>query len=343
MQKILVTGGAGFIGSHTVVELAREGFHPIIIDNFSNSHRDVLLGLKKLVGHDVPCHNIDCTDMASICDVIDEHNGVDGVIHFAAYKAVGESVRQPARYYHNNIGSLVAIIEAMEKKGIKDLVFSSSCTVYGQPDTLPVTEDTAFAEANSPYGYTKQVCERILVDQAQAEKNTISSILLRYFNPIGAHPSGEIGELPLGPPENLVPYVTQTATGERESLTVFGDDYDTHDGTCIRDYIHVVDLAKAHVKALLWLNKQDKGCEAFNLGTGEGKSVLDVINAFEAVSGEKLNYTLGARRPGDVEKIYASADRAQKELNWRCELDLNDALRDAWNWQKRLQTKKAVM
>ena len=342
MQKILVTGGAGFIGSHTVVELAREGFHPIIIDNFSNSHRDVLLGLKKLVGSDVPCHNIDCTDVASICEVIDQHGGVDGVIHFAAFKAVGESVRQPARYYHNNIGSLVAIVEAMQQKEVKNLVFSSSCTVYGQPKSLPVTEDSPFARANSPYGYTKQVCERILVDQAQAEDNTISSILLRYFNPIGAHPSGEIGELPIGQPENLVPYVTQTATGERDSLTIFGDDYDTHDGTCIRDYIHVVDLAKAHVKSLLWLEKHDNCCEPFNLGTGEGKSVLDVINAFEHVSGEKLNYTIGDRRTGDVEKIYASADRAEKELNWKCELDLNNALRDAWNWQQRLESKKAV-
>lgn len=343
MQKILVTGGAGFIGSHTVVELAREGFHPIIIDNFSNSHRDVLLGLKNLLGTDVPCHDIDCTDVASICEVIDQHGGVDGVIHFAAYKAVGESVRQPARYYHNNIGSLVAIVDAMQMKGVKNLVFSSSCTVYGQPETLPVTEDSPFARASSPYGYTKQICERILMDQARAENNTISSILLRYFNPIGAHPSGEIGELPIGQPENLVPYVTQTATGERDSLTIFGNDYDTPDGTCIRDYIHVVDLAKAHVKALFWLDSSENCCEAFNLGTGEGKSVLDVINAFEKVSGEKLNYSLGDRRQGDIEKIYASAERAEKELNWKCELDLNDALRDAWNWQKRIEDKKTVM
>lgn len=343
MQKILVTGGAGFIGSHTVVELSREGYHPIIIDNFSNSHRDALRGIENLVGRNIPFHKVDCTDKAQVQDVIQEHGGVDGVIHFAAYKAVGESVRYPSRYYHNNIGSLVAVIEAMQASNVQNLVFSSSCTVYGQPDRLPVTENSPFARANSPYGYTKQVCERILMDQAGAKDNQLSSILLRYFNPIGAHPSGEIGELPLGQPENLIPYVTQTAVGERDSLTVFGNDYDTSDGTCVRDYIHVVDLAKAHVKALSWLDKRDGCCEAFNLGTGQGKTVLDVINSFEQVSGEKLNYTLGPRRPGDVEKIYASADRAEQELNWKCEFDLNDSLRDAWNWQKRLEAKKAVM
>jgi UDP-glucose 4-epimerase len=343
MQKILVTGGTGFIGSHTVVELAREGYHPIIIDNFSNSHRDALIGIQNLVGRDIPFHEVDCTDKVQVQEVIEEHGGVDGVIHFAAYKAVGESVRYPSKYYHNNIGSLVAVVEAMQATNVQNLVFSSSCTVYGQPDSLPVTENSPFAKANSPYGYTKQVCERILTDQAGAKDNQLSSILLRYFNPIGAHPSGKIGELPLGQPENLIPYVTQTAIGERDTLTVFGNDYDTSDGTCVRDYIHVVDLAKAHVKALVWLDERDGCCEAFNLGTGQGKTVLDVINSFEEVSGEKLNYTLGPRRPGDVEKIYASADRAEQELNWKCELDLDDSLRDAWNWQKRLDAKKAVI
>lgn len=342
MQKVLVTGGAGFIGSHTVVELATSGFHPIIIDNFSNSHVDALLGINKLVGFEVPCHEIDCTDPQAIKAVIAEHGGVDGVIHFAAFKAVGESVRNPGKYYHNNIGSLLAVVDAMNECGVINLVFSSSCTVYGQPDQLPVTESTPIAQANSPYGYTKQVCEQILRDLECAEGNQIASILLRYFNPIGAHESGEIGELPIGSPENLIPYVTQTASGERDQLHVFGGDYNTPDGTCIRDYIHVVDLSKAHVKALDWLVKNPRKCGAFNLGTGKGNSVLDVIQTFEEVSGEKLNYQIGPRRPGDVEQIYASPDLALSDLDWKCELNLRDALRDAWNWQKKLDAKKEL-
>ncbi|MCB0761109.1 MAG: UDP-glucose 4-epimerase GalE [Flavobacteriales bacterium] len=338
MIKILVTGGAGFIGSHTVVELVNGGFQPVIVDNFCNSHRSVIGNLEEITKQQLIVYDVDCTDELAMRQIVTEHPDLQGAIHFAAYKAVGESVRFPHKYYHNNINSLLVLTRVMDAFGIRNLVFSSSCTVYGQPDQLPVSEETPYQLAESPYGYTKQICERILQDLVRGEGNTISSVLLRYFNPIGAHPSGLIGELPLGVPENLIPYITQTAAGLREQLTVFGTDYSTPDGTCVRDYIHVVDLAKAHVKALQWMADRPVGCESFNLGTGRGNSVLEVLHTFEEVSGEKLNYVLGDRRPGDVEQIYASSEKANQTLGWKTELHLADALKDAWNWQLKLET-----
>ena len=334
MRKILVTGGAGYIGSHTVVELLAQGYEPIIVDNFSNSERTVLDRLEQLTNKTLICHEGDCTDREFMNSVFQQHNP-EGAIHFAAFKAVGESVEKPLAYYQNNIDSLIVLLESMRDHGCEKLVFSSSCTVYGQPDVLPVTETSPMKTAESPYGYTKQVCERIIEDTVYAEK-TLSAIALRYFNPIGAHPSALIGELPLGVPNNLVPFVTQTAAGLREKLTVFGDDYDTSDGTCIRDYIHVVDLARAHVKALDYLNQGDGEYEAINVGTGTGSSVLEVVQAFERASGEKLNYSIGPRRPGDVEKTYASVEYAEQTLGWTAELSLEEALADSWRWQQSL-------
>ena len=337
MQRILVTGGAGYIGSHTVVELHNNGYHPILIDNFANSERSVIDRLQEICGTDIEWYEEDCTDRKAMLDLFEKLAPIDGVIHFAAYKAVGESVTYPLKYYHNNLGSLVTLVEAMERNGVKNLVFSSSCTVYGQPDHLPVTESSPLQEANSPYGYTKQAGERLLRDVTAREGNEMTSVLLRYFNPIGAHPSGLIGELPLGKPENLVPYITQTAAGIREELTVFGDDYSTEDGTCIRDYIHVVDLAKAHVMALDWANNNSGSCGVFNLGTGRGNSVKELVDVFEEVNQLSLNYKFGPRRPGDVEQIYADPTLAEQELGWKCEYDLADALKHAWNWQTKLK------
>lgn len=335
MKSILVTGGAGFIGSHTVVELHRAGYLPIIIDNFSNSHPKVLKGIEDIIGQSPIFYEGDCRDREFLCSVMDRHPDLEGCIHFAAYKAVGESVEAPLKYYHNNIGSLSTLLSEMHNKGIHQLVFSSSCTVYGQPDKLPVEEDATIHRANSPYGYTKQVCEQMIRDVQHSEK-PISSAILRYFNPIGAHASGKIGELPLGTPDNLVPFITQSAAGIRGGLTIFGTDYSTPDGTCIRDYIHVVDLAKAHVAALKWTSKNSAKSEAFNIGTGEGKSVREVIDTFQEVNGIQLDVQLGNRRPGDVEQIYASGDKARKILNWEPELSLADALADAWCWQQNL-------
>lgn len=342
-RKILVTGGAGFIGSHTAVKLHEAGFTPIVVDNFCNSERAVVAQLDHILGTPVIVHELDCSKEGSLTPIFAQHPDIWGVIHFAAYKAVGESVRQPAKYYANNIGSLLEVNRAMKAANVAHLVFSSSCTVYGQPDTLPVTETTPLQPAGSPYGYTKQVCERILTDLAADGTNSSNSVLLRYFNPIGAHPSGRIGELPLGVPENLVPYITQTAAGLRDSLTVFGNNYDTNDGTCVRDYIHVLDLAAAHVKALEWLDGKQGVCEAFNLGTGNGNTVLEVIASFERVSGVSLNHSIGPRRPGDVEKIYAGAAKAERELGWKTTLSLDQAMLDAWNWQLRLQEKAAQL
>ncbi|MFT5184867.1 MAG: UDP-glucose 4-epimerase [Flavobacteriales bacterium] len=336
MSKILVTGGAGFIGSHTAVELINSGFTPVIVDNFCNSHQSVIDRIENIANQSVVWYDLDCTDEVALRQVFLDHPELQGAIHFAAHKAVGESVQFPLKYYHNNINSLVVLTRLMNEFGVRNLVFSSSCTVYGQPDILPVTESTEMQEAQSPYGFTKQVCERLLNDLRKGDSNQVSAVLLRYFNPIGAHPSGLIGELPLGVPENLIPYITQTAVGLRSNLTVFGTDYDTADGTCVRDYIHVVDLAKAHVQALKYLAANEISCQAFNLGTGHGNSVLEVIKAFEKVSNTKLNFALGARRPGDVEKIYASAHKANTELNWSTQLTLEDALTDAWNWQLKL-------
>jgi len=333
MKKILVTGGAGFIGSHTVVELYEAGFEPVILDNLSNSSLTVLKGLENITGKKFSFYQQDCNDEIALNRIFEREGHIDGVIHFAADKAVGESVNNPLKYYGNNLGSLIALIKTMEKFGVNDLVFSSSCTVYGEPDELPVTENTPIKPASSPYGNTKQVGEQIIKDYFAVSKR-FSSVLLRYFNPIGAHPTAFIGELPLGVPNNLVPFITQTAAGLREKLTVYGNDYNTPDGTCIRDYIHVVDLAKAHVAALNWLFEQtDKKLEILNVGTGQGCSVLEIIKNFELTTGQKLNYVIGSRRPGDVEKVYADASTIKKVLGWQARLSLTDALGDAWNWQ----------
>lgn len=337
MKKVLVTGGAGFIGSHTVVELVHAGFEPIILDDFSNSDPDVIRNIESIIKQPVTFFRGDCCDEEFVRSVFEESGPFSGVIHFAAYKAVGESVNNPLKYYHNNINSLLVVLKAMKEYNCLNFVFSSSCTVYGQPDSLPVTESTEAKPAESPYGFTKQIGEQIIMDHSNALPY-LSSALLRYFNPIGAHPSGLIGELPHGTPNNLVPYITQTAAGLLPSLTVYGSDYNTADGTCIRDYIHVVDLAQAHVAALTWLDTQDHVCEAFNLGSGRGHSVLEVVRSFEKISGQSLNYDLGPRRPGDVEQIYASPSKANQVLNWETKLDLEDALEDAWNWQKKLTT-----
>ncbi|MDN5201543.1 UDP-glucose 4-epimerase GalE [Fulvivirgaceae bacterium BMA10] len=336
-KKILVTGGAGYIGSHTVVELIESGYEPIIIDNFVNAEPKVIDRLQQIVGREVKLYEGDCNDEGFMRSVFSTEKNITGAIHFAAYKAVGESVEQPLKYYENNIGSLLVLLKIMKEFNARNFVFSSSCTVYGQPDNLPVTESTPKKPAESPYGNTKQICEEIIEDFVRSE-SSFRGIALRYFNPIGAHPSSLIGELPIGVPNNLVPFVTQTASGIREHLTIFGDDYDTPDGTCIRDYIHVVDLAKAHVKALDYIegSNKDKQFELFNVGTGKGNTVLEVVKTFEHVSGESLNYKIGDRRSGDVEKVYANVDRSNQLLNWKAELDLERSLIDAWNWQKSL-------
>lgn len=336
--KILVTGGAGYIGSHAVVELAQAGYEPVIVDNFSNSEARALAGLRDILGRDVPCHRVDCTDRAALQEVFRQEGNLQGVIHFAASKAVGESVQKPLLYFRNNVGSLVALLETMAEFGVENLVFSSSCTVYGIPDQLPVTEQTPTKPASSPYGRTKQMCEDVISDTAAAPDAGLRAILLRYFNPIGAHESARIGELPLGVPNNLVPYITQTAAGIREKLTINGNDYDTPDGTNVRDYIHVVDLAQAHVVAVRRLLEKtgETNVEIFNVGTGRGNSVLEVVQTFEQVSGQPLNYAIGPRRAGDVPAIYADATKAEKVLGFKTEKTLAEALESAWKWQQAL-------
>lgn len=336
MKDILVTGGAGYIGSHVVVRLHEEGYNPIILDDFSNSQKSVLDGLFKITGRNFKLYEGDILDRDLFLKVFKE-NEIHGVIHFAAKKAVGESVEQPLLYYKNNISGLVYLLETMKESSVNNLVFSSSCTVYGQPDTLPVSEKSPTKLANSPYGNTKQIGEEIIQDLVSS-KVGFKSVALRYFNPIGAHPSGEIGELPLGVPSNLVPFITQTAAGLRDSLIVFGDDYDTTDGTCVRDYIHVMDLADAHVQCLKHLDSISdlNHFDFVNIGTGKGSTVLEVISSFEKASGLNLKYAIGNRRSGDVEKIYAQVDKSSSLLNWQTKLSLDDALRDAWNWQKKL-------
>ncbi|MBL7941160.1 MAG: UDP-glucose 4-epimerase GalE [Flavobacteriales bacterium] len=331
MKKVLVTGGAGFIGSHTVIELVAMGYQPVIADNFSNSDRRVTYGLTRILGTVPETVVVDCTDSSAMRQLFTDH-GFHAVIHFAAFKAVGESVAHPLKYYRNNLLSTQVVLECMEEFGVKHLVFSSSCTVYGQPDQLPVTESTPLKTPASPYGFTKQVCERMVSDFVAAS-GVHSAALLRYFNPVGAHRSGFNGELPYGVPNNLVPYITQVAAGVRKSITVFGDDYNTPDGTCIRDYIHVTDLARAHVKTLDWLEANTGKCEAFNLGQGRGHSVLEVIRTFEEVTGNTLPVIHGPRRSGDVEQIWAEVSKANRELNWHTELSLEEALSDAWRWQ----------
>jgi UDP-glucose 4-epimerase len=333
MSKILVTGGLGYIGSHTVVELINAGFEPVIVDDLSNSHPKILDQITKITGHRPAFHQLDLSDAHAVQSLALALPDIDGIIHFAASKAVGESVQLPLKYYRNNIYSLVNLLNVYYGKQI-NFVFSSSCTVYGQPDVLPVTESAPIKPAESPYGNTKQIAEEILKDMV-ASGSAYKVIALRYFNPVGAHDSALIGELPIGVPQNLVPFITQTAIGKREKITVFGDDYNTKDGSCVRDYIHVVDLAKAHVAALKLMEKSDfSGYDVFNIGTGDGNSVLQVISAFERVTGEKLNYSIGPRRAGDIEKVWGDVSKAAKQLNWKAGLDIDTMMGSAWAWEK---------
>jgi UDP-glucose 4-epimerase len=335
-NKILVTGGTGFIGSHTVVELQQHGYDVVIVDNLSNSTIDVLDNIAKITGIMPAFEQFDLADAALTANFLQRNSDIAGIIHFAAFKAVGESMEKPLQYYRNNVQSLINLLEGMRVNGIPNMVFSSSCTVYGQPDELPVTEKAPIKPAWSPYGNTKQMCEDILRFTTMA--HPLHAIALRYFNPIGAHETALIGELPLGVPNNLVPFITQTAIGKRGCLSVFGDDYNTPDGTAIRDYIHVVDIAKAHVVAVerMLTGKCKLDLEIFNLGTGTGYSVLDVINAFERVTGEKLNYKIVPRRPGDVEMVWADTRFANEELGWKAEKNIDDMMRSAWKWEKAL-------
>ncbi len=338
-KKVLVTGGTGFIGSHTAVELIQSGYDVAIIDNLYNSEKSVLDGIKEITGTMPLFEEFDLCDQIQLHNFLKSHH-VDAIIHFAAYKAVGESVKKPLDYYRNNLLSLINLLGAMDKYDVPSLVFSSSCTVYGQPDKLPVTEDCPVKPAISPYGNTKQIGEEI-IEQTMKAKDGLKAVSLRYFNPIGAHPSALIGELPRGVPENLVPFITQTAIGLRDELKVFGSDYNTPDGSCIRDYLHVVDLAKAHVVAvrrlLEGLNK--KNYEVFNLGTGNGVSVFEAIKSFEKVSGVKLRYNVVGRREGDIEKIWADPSLANSELGWKTESTLDQAMETAWRWEKRIRNK----
>ena len=334
-MNILVTGGAGFIGSHTVVSLIEAGFHPVIVDDFSNSEPSVLAGLKKILGYEVSCHVLDCNNYAAIRQILRDEK-IGGVIHFAAFKAVGESMQFPLAYYQNNLGSLLSLLDAMLAEGVANLIFSSSCTIYGEPDASPVTEQTPVKPATSVYGNTKQVGEEILRDVTAVKP--LKAISLRYFNPIGAHPSAQIGELPRGVPSNLVPFVTQTAAGLRESLTIFGDDYPTLDGTCVRDYIHVMDLAEAHVAALRYSihNPNSNFYDTFNLGSGNGNTVLELVKTFEKVSGKPLPYSIGPRRDGDVVAVWADVQKSFNLLGWKTKRSLQEALEDAWRWQQQL-------
>jgi UDP-glucose 4-epimerase len=342
-KKIIVTGGAGFIGSHTAVELFNAGYLPVLVDNFDNSDPSALEGIRQIIGEELPFYQVDCNDKDAFRSVFQKEGSIEGVIHFAANKAVGESVKLPLKYYRNNIGSLVVLLEIMDELKLTNLVFSSSCTVYGQPDQLPVNESSPVKMAESPYGNTKQISEEILRDTVNSDQQ-LKAIALRYFNPVGAHKTALIGELPLGIPNNLVPFITQTAAGIREQLSVFGGDYNTPDGTCIRDYIHVVDLAKAHVKALNLLEKKQepKYYDVFNVGTGQGNSVLEAIKAFEKASGQSLNYKIVDRRPGDIEKVYGDVSKATDELGWKAELNIEDAMADAWRWQQALKKRSTA-
>ncbi|MDO5104507.1 UDP-glucose 4-epimerase GalE [Capnocytophaga sp.] len=338
MKKIVVTGGLGFIGSHTVVELQNSGFEVVIIDNLSNSSEDVLPRIESITGIKPIFEKFDLRDKQAVIDFFKRHQDLAGMIHFAASKAVGESVEKPLLYYENNLSTLVYLLQELSKKDKAHFIFSSSCTVYGQADELPITENAPVKKAESPYGNTKQIGEEIIADTCKVTPH-LQAISLRYFNPIGAHPSAEIGELPIGVPQNLVPFITQTGIGLREKLSVFGDDYPTPDGTCIRDYIHVVDLAKAHVVALQRLldGKNTENYEVFNVGTGTGSSVLEVINSFERVSGEKLNYQIVGRRAGDITAAYANTDKANNILGWKSKSTLDEAMASAWKWEKKVR------
>lgn len=336
-MKIVVTGGLGFIGSHTVVELQNENFEVIVIDNLSNSSIEVLDGIEKITGKKPLFEQIDLRDKTAVKDFFKKYPDVSGVIHFAASKAVGESVQNPLLYYENNISSLVYILQELQEKPEANIIFSSSCTVYGQAEVMPIAESTPVQPAMSPYGNTKQIGEEIITDVTKI--SNLNAVLLRYFNPIGAHPSNEIGELPLGVPQNLVPFITQTGAGLRKELSVYGNDYPTVDGTCIRDYIHVVDLAKAHVIAMqrLLSKKNSEKLEIFNLGTGKGSSVLEVIQAFEKASGQKLPYKIVDRREGDITEAYANTDKANTVLGWKTELTLEEAIASAWKWEQKIR------
>jgi UDP-glucose 4-epimerase len=340
-RKVLVTGGLGFIGSHTVVALQQEGFEVVIIDNLSNSSLDVLGGITQITGKTPEFENLDLRDKSAVKNFFEKYPDIEDVIHFAASKAVGESVINPLLYYENNISTLVYLLHELDKKANAKFIFSSSCTVYGQADELPITENAPVKAAESPYGNTKQIGEEIIRDTCKQNKD-FKAIALRYFNPIGAHPTAEIGELPIGTPQNLVPFITQTAIGKRDELSVFGDDYPTEDGTAVRDYIHVMDLAEAHVQALkrLMNAKEKSNYEVFNLGTGNGNSVLEVIKSFEKVSGTKLPYKIVGRREGDITAAYADTTKANAELNWKANRSLDDALESAWKWQKVVQQKE---
>lgn len=341
MSKILVTGGTGYIGSHTVVELQNNGYEVIVVDNLSNSSTDVLDGIALITGKKPAFEKLDCCDKKALTEVFKKYPGIEAIIHFAASKAVGESVEKPLLYYRNNLVSLLNILELMGEENARNMVFSSSCTVYGQPDVLPVTEDAPVKPATSPYGNTKQIAEEIIRDTIHADSR-LKCIALRYFNPVGAHPSAAIGELPNGTPNNLIPFVTQTAIGIRECLRVFGSDYNTPDGSAIRDYIWVVDLAKAHVIAVerLLKNRNRQGVEFFNLGTGKGLSVLEVLDVFEKATKVKVNKTIVARREGDVEKVWADPAFANKELGWKAEASTEEMLKSAWEWEKALAEKR---
>lgn len=340
-MRVVVTGGLGFIGSHTVVELQQSGFDVVIVDNLSNSSLDVIEGIKRITGRAPVFENIDLRDKEDVRHFFDTYSDVIGVIHFAASKAVGESVEKPLLYYENNLNPLIYLLQALSLKLNANFIFSSSCTVYGQADTLPIGEGAPVKKAESPYGNTKQIGEEIIFDACNVAPQ-LRAISLRYFNPIGAHPTAEIGELPLGVPQNLVPFITQTAIGLREQLSVFGDDYPTSDGTCIRDYIHVVDLAKAHVVALQRLinEKNESNYEVFNIGTGKGSSVLEVIQSFERISEQKLNYRIAPRRSGDVVAAFADTTKANQILGWSAQSTLDDAIASAWKWEQKVREKE---
>lgn len=344
-RTILVTGGTGFIGSHTTVELINAGYNVVIVDNLSNSNADVVDGIEQITGVRPAFEKVDCNDVPALEAVFQKYKGIEGIIHFAASKAVGESVFKPLLYYRNNLNSLMNLLELMPKYDVKGVIFSSSCTVYGQPDkeNLPVTEQAPIKKAESPYGNTKQICEEIIQDYIKSGA-PVKAILLRYFNPIGAHPSAIIGEMPNGVPANLIPYLTQTAIGIRKELSVFGDDYDTPDGSCIRDFIYVVDLAKAHVCAMAHIldGKMEQAVDVFNVGTGKGNSVLELINTFEECTGVKLPYKIVGRRAGDIEQVWGNVDKANKVLGWKAEHTLAEALSSAWKWQKELR-RRGVM
>jgi len=327
MKKILVTGGAGYIGSHTVVELFKAGYNPIILDNLSNTSTKNLTGIEQIISKKIKWHNVDCTNKDQMKKVFLEEGSIEGIIHFAAYKSVEESLKEPEKYYKNNLDSLKVLLECMGENNINNLIFSSSCTVYGIPDTLPVDEHAPFKEAESPYGATKQLCEEMLL------KNNFNSVSLRYFNPIGSHKSALIGDCSKENPTNLIPIITETAIGKRKKITIFGNDYNTPDGTCIRDYIHVVDLARSHVLAIKFIIT-NPGKHAFNVGTGIGTSVLEAIKVFEETNNVNVKYSIGSRRSGDIEKIYANANLIQEKLGWKAKESLEESMKSAWNWEK---------